>query len=310
MNRDDDILSEAVSWHLASEEDSMDWDAFTQWLAANPRHRAAYDEIALTGRILGDHREDLAPVADNDPESAEPVRPRFGTRIRWAGFAIAAALVAIIGLPQLMTPAPQVYETAGTSRQIALADGSSITLAPRSRLTVAGRGKEQIALSGGALFDIRHDPSRQLAISASGLTISDIGTRFDIQAQDDAVRVAVVEGKVAVSSDSMPAPVQLTAGKGLAYDANAGTATVTPVKPDDVGSWRQGRLSYENARLALVVADLRRYAGVSVEVPASLRDRRFSGTLIVDDGNAALRDLVQLMGLRLRGRAGAWRVEP
>lgn len=314
MNRDDDvILSEAVSWHLASEDDSMDWDAFTLWLKANARHRTVYNEVALTGRLLDEYRPELAqaepPAAGNDPEIVTVKRAIFGRRVRWAGFAIAATLIAVISVPQFMTPAPQVYQTAGTSRHIALTDGSSITLAPRSRLTVEGWHGDHMALSGGALFDIRHDPSRQLAISASGLTISDVGTRFDVQAQDDAVRVAVVEGRVEVSAESMSAPMRLSAGRGLAYDANAGTATVASVKPGDVGSWQQGRLSYENASLALVAGDLRRYAGVSVEVPASLRARRFSGTLIVDDGNAALRDLVQLMGLRLRSHAGTWRVE-
>ncbi|WP_333605114.1 FecR family protein [Novosphingobium sp.] len=312
MNRDNDaILSEATHWHLASGDDSMDWQGFTQWLQADPRHRDAYDEIALTAQMLDEHRSEL--VQDDtvvlDAQDTEVTRPVFVRRARWAGFAIAASLAAILVAPQFLSPASQVYETAAASRHIALADGSFIVLAPRSRLTIEGRDQDHIALSGGALFDIRHDPSRQLAISASGLTISDIGTRFDIQAQDNAVRVAVVEGKVEVSADTMDAPVRLPAGKGLAYDASAGTATVTPVQAANVGSWQQGRLSYENARLALVVADLRRYAGVSVEVPAALRDRRFSGTLIVDNGDAALRDLVQLMGLRLGGRSGAWRLE-
>lgn len=317
MNREDDaILSEAARWHIASDDDAMDWDAFTQWLEASPLHRTAYDEVALSDCLVAEHSEELlraeapAPVADAaEQPDANVVRPAFGQRMRWGGFAIAATLAAVIAVPQFLSPSAQVYQTAGTSQRVALADGSSVLLAPRSRLTVEGRSQDRMALSGGALFDIRHDPSRQLEISASGLTISDIGTRFDVQAQDSSVRVAVVEGKIEVSADALAAPVRLPAGQGLAYDAGAGTATVAPVKAADVGSWQNGRLSYENARLALVAADLRRYAGVSVEVPASLRDRRFSGTLIVDNGNAALRDLVQLMGLRLRGHAGAWRVE-
>lgn len=314
MNRDEeDILSEAVNWHLASNDDSMDWNAFTRWLEASPRHRAAYDEIALAELLLEEHRDNLArPEPTSAADGAMPQemkRPVFGRRLGWAGAAIAAALVAAISMPQFLARPPQVFQTTGTSRSIALADGSTLVLAPRSQITIEGRDQARMILSGGALFDIRHDPSRRLTISASGLIISDIGTRFDVQAQDGAVRVAVVEGKVQVSSDSLTAPVQIPAGKGLAYDAGAGTATVSPVKTDDVGSWQQGRLSYENARLPLVIADLRRYAGVSVDVPVRLRDRRFSGTLIVDNGDAALRDLAQLMGLRLRGHTGAWRIE-
>lgn len=319
MKRDhDQILSKAVAWHLASTDDAMDWDAFTLWLEADPRHAAAYDEVALADATLADHREVLAgvapdtvpaaPVSANENEAI--VMPAKGLRRhwRWGGLAIAASLVALVVAPQLVTPSPQVFDTMATGQRIALKDGSSIMLAPRSHLTIEGRHQDRIALSGGALFDIRHDPDRQLTISTGNLAISDIGTVFDVQSQEGSVRVAVVQGKVAVSGDALAAPVELAAGRGLDFDAGSGTATVAPVAADDVASWRKGRLSYDNARLALVAADLQRYAGVKVDVPADLRDRRFSGTLIVDDGDAALHDLAKLMGLDLAGPAGARRL--
>lgn len=329
-SEDDTILAEAARWHIASGDDAMDWDAFTLWLEADPRHSAAYNEVALTDGLLQEYRDTLQdasePLADepliavNDAapletaletasEGAEIIRPAFGKRIRWAGFAIAATLAAVLAIPQFMAPASQVYETTAASRQIALEDGSTIMLAPRSSLTVEGRHQDHMALSGGALFDIRHDPDRQLTITAGGLRISDIGTRFDVQAQDKRVRVSVVEGKVEVSSERLTAPVQLAAGKRLSFDGDAGTASVAEVRSEDVGAWEKGRLSYDNAPLALVVTDLHRYAGVEVAVPDALRDRRFSGTLVISDGDAALRDLAQVMGLRLGGRAGAWRLE-
>ena len=323
MNRlNDQILAEAVRWHIASGGDAMDWDAFTLWLEADPRHSAVYDEVALTDGTLQDHREvleTLPGMAEGEEEPAPPVaandggeeivRPAFIKRWRWAGMAIAASLAAVLAVPQFLSPAPQIYETAAASRQIALEDGSVITLAPRSRITIEGRSQDRMALSGGALFDIRHDPGRQLSITAGDLHISDIGTRFDVQAQDQLVRVAVVEGKVEVNADSLDAPVRLSAGNGLSFDGKAGQARVAAVRAEDVGGWRNGRLSYDDAPLALVVADLRRYAGVKVAVPEALRGRHFSGTLVIGDGNAALRDLAQVMGLRLGGRAGAWRLE-
>ncbi|MFC0684596.1 FecR family protein [Novosphingobium clariflavum] len=332
----DAILSQAARWHLASEDDAMaeamDWDGFTRWLEADPRHRRALDEIALADRLVAEHRASLwsspeaafetpfeapseaVPAAPQDVSRPAEQRRRAGGRgWRWGGLAIAASLVAVLAVPRFMgqfgaDPA-EVYATDAASRQVTLADGSTVLLAPRSRLTVAGRGQEHIALSGGALFDIRHDPGRRLEITAGDLAISDIGTRFDVQAGDDAVRVAVVEGKVDVRAEAMDGPLQLSAGSGLAYDRGARTAVVGPVHSGDVGSWKDGRLTYDNAPLALVAGDLHRYAGVMVDVPPALRERRFSGTLIVDSGDAALRDLVQLMGLRLGGHAGAWRLE-
>jgi len=54
--------------------------------------------------------------------------------------------------------------------------------------------------------------------------------------------------------------------------------------------------------------DLARYAGVSVTVPSPLAGRRFSGTLSIRDGDSAVRDLAQLMGLALSRDGSAYRL--
>ncbi len=323
MSIEDRITAEAANWHVSSNSDAMDWDGFTRWLEADPRHRMAYDEIALADDLFGEHRHRLGEAMrdagdlptpsqtvanDTGDEPGTVVRGNFRRRLFLAATAAAAALAGIIAVPQFATPAAQTYVTTEAARQIALEDGSSVTLAPRSRLSVEGRHQERMALSGGALFDIRHDPDRPLTITTGDLRISDIGTRFDVQAESAHVRVAVGEGTVNVTS-SGGGSIELPAGKGLSFDRRGGNATVTSIRAEDVGSWRQGRLSYDSTPLSLVIADLHRYAGVRVDMPDAIGDRRFSGTLTVGDGNAALRDLAQVMGLRLDGRAGAWRLE-
>jgi transmembrane sensor len=80
---------------------------------------------------------------------------------------------------------------------------------------------------------------------------------------------------------------------------------VTAVDTGRIGTWRQGRLVYESAPLTLVATDLGRYAGIHLEVPANLKDRRFSGMLAIADAKRAPRDLAQIMGLALvRGAHG------
>ena len=64
MTEHDRIIEQAAAWHVASSDDAIDWDGFTAWLEADPRHRTAYDEIALTDAVVLDHRDILADVAD------------------------------------------------------------------------------------------------------------------------------------------------------------------------------------------------------------------------------------------------------
>lgn len=304
------IADEAAAWHAASLGDQMDWDQFTNWLAADDRHRLAYDQVALADDLLSAHPQlldhaDIAPL----PENVVPIRPRQRWPL-WLGGAVAASLAALMVAGQVIPPAAQDYATNATAQTIALADGSSVVLAPRSRLTVAGRDGAQLALEGGAYFDIRHRPDRSLEITAGGLTVTDIGTRFEIRQQDAAVLVEVAEGQVTAKAPAMARAVQLGAGKRLQFDPAAGRAAVSSVAVDDVAAWRQGRLTYDAAPLQLVAGDLARYAGVRVEIPQALGQRRFSGSLFIGDGDAAVRDLAELMQLRLRRDGAVWRLEP
>ncbi|MDE2563630.1 MAG: FecR domain-containing protein [Sphingomonadales bacterium] len=307
----DRILSEAASWHVACARDDMDWDAFTAWLEADPRHARAYHELALADSLLGEHRPVLVAMAAAEPDNSTVVP--FAPRRRWmigAVVAAAAAALAVVVVPSLRPKSDIIYRTGGAARSIALADGSAIELAPRSRLTLEHGDEARLALEGGAFFDIRHDPARTMRIVAGPATIQDIGTRFDVQTTPQTVRVGVVEGHVDVVSDSLAQPVVLHAGQGLSFDAAAHSATVRTEAASVIGVWRSGRLSYQDAPLALVASDLGRYAGISVKVANGLEDERFSGTLVVSDGQAAVRDLSQLMGLALDRDAGGYRLDP
>ncbi len=304
---DDDIGVQASAWHIASFGDAMDWAGFTRWLEADPRHRLAYDEVASADAALVGNRADLASAFAANDDSAEPRtarRPWFGVAMA----AVAASLVTAVFVQQLSSGEGEIYSTGAQSRAITLADGSSIELAPRSRLEVTDNG-EKITLDGGAWFAIRHDPARALSLRAGALEITDIGTKFDVQTVIGQVRVEVAEGEVSVSSAAMAVPVKLSQGRALAFDPKAGTAILSRSPADNFGEWRSGRLSFDAAPLSLVAADLARYAGVKVTVAENLGGRRFTGTLVIGDGQAALRDLSQLMDLELSRSGGGYRLD-
>jgi len=304
---DERIFEQAADWHLASAGEHADWDAFTCWLEVEPRHRIAYEEIALADAALDDHRFEPAEFA-NDADIVTS-HPRVARKWPlWTGGALAATLAAILVVPQLTNPTPRTFTSGDSMQAVTLDDGSQVVLGPHSQLTVAGRDGQQLALQGGAYFAIRHNPSREMTIAAGGLKIGDIGTRFEVQANGDAVRVEVSEGQVELTGDALDKAVELVAGRRMLFDPALNLATVAPVSGSDVGEWRQGRLSYDAAPLSLVAADLSRYAGISVTVPAPLGGRRFSGTLSIHDGDSAVRDLAQLMGLDVSRGAGAYRL--
>lgn len=309
--KEDDITAQAASWHFASSGDDMDWDGFTAWLEADARHRASYDDVALTDMLVNEHR--LALLRPALPEQVSASTPASTRKARWLPLGIgaaAAAVLAILAGPTLMHPAERHYVTDAASRTIALADGSQVTLAPHSRLVISGSDHNSLRLTGGAWFDVRHIAARELAISAGPLTIRDIGTQFDVQADGNSVRVGVVQGHVEVASQALSRPITLASGRALLFDAQNDIAAITLTDLANIGGWRQDRLSYDGVPLALVADDLGRYAGIHLDVPTDLRNRRFSGTLIVGHGSEAPRDLAQLMGLALLRGPGGLRLAP
>lgn len=302
-------MDEALAWHLALEGDDADWDAYTVWLEADPRHRLAFDQISLVDDAVLRNRLALGTLlSEREIEGADRVA-RMPTRRLAIGAAVAAAAVAAVGIPVLMrSPPPATYRTGpGESRTIALADASHVQLAASSALTVTGGDRQSITLEhGAAYFDIRHDPSRRLVVSAGSYRISDIGTKFSVNLAGGALELAVSEGQVDMTAAHARTPVRISAGYRLTADG-AGSS-LSPIAPGDVGSWRSGRLVYADAPIALVAADIGRYSGQRIIVDPTLKDRRFSGVLTIGDGSRLLVNLASFMAIATRAEGDGIRI--
>ncbi len=296
---DEGVIDAALAWHAALERDDADWDGYMAWLEADPRHRAAFNSVALTDRAVQDHRADIAMLTAAREVPAPP-RRRFGTMAAFGGVGIAAAIALMLALPMPWTQQmDQQFGTGlGESRTIALANGTSVTLSPSSAIVVHGKDAGSIALTRGeAYFDVRHDPSRTLTITSGTYRISDIGTRFSVSA-GTVFRVGVSDGVVSVTATDTADAVQVKAGHQLV--GAAGALTLSPIAREAVGSWRAGRLTYSDAPIALVAADISRYVGKAVKIDPALEASHFSGTLAIGDGSKLLSDLSQLMDVVAR----------
>lgn len=298
-NDDEAVTDQALAWRAKLEHDDADWGAYILWLEADPRHRAAYNSLDLIDAAVDDHREGIAQLLRPSPPDAR-LRARMPRVLGVLGGSVAAGLALLLAVPVFWgEKAPRSFEAgASATRVVALAEGINVTLSPASRIVVRGEDDEKIELTKGeAFFDVKHDPTRLLTVSAGGYSISDIGTRFSINIAGDAFRVGVSEGTVSVSSERTET-IELAAGKQL---LSAGDRlTVSPVAVTEVGSWRSGRLSYSNAPLPMVAADISRYSGRPVRIDPSLEKAHFSGSLVIGNGSRLLSDLATVIGAEVR----------
>lgn len=272
----------ASTWLIRIEEDGLDQEGerdFQRWIASDPRHKSTYDAMRATWSDISGLQglAALAPTAMGVDLPSTRQMPARWRRI--AGLAVAASLIAGLLIFRVM-PRDSSYRTdLAETRIVTLPDGSSVTLGARSSITVAYKaGERRVILSSGeALFDVRHDAHRPFLVDAGSSLIRDLGTKFDVNRTEGSVRVGVIEGRVQVSRTDVVAtpPVTVGGGQGVQIlqsttaDTTGNAAHPAPilVTPQQAaGAWRDGRLVFDNVRLADLSADVNRYYAPGVSL--------------------------------------------
>ncbi|MET3667192.1 FecR domain-containing protein [Caulobacter sp. 1776] len=284
VDPDTPIAVQARAWALAvmGEDFPPGRSAeFGAWLKADPRHALAYEQAEGTLMLLD---EALASTL-----SARPTRSP--ARWIWPGAAAAAGLVAAA---VLATPPAAIQSAAGQTREVALADGSHVTLAPASSLRPTWRlaRRAYVLQRGEAFFAVRHDPGHPFTVAAGDAKVRVLGTRFDVhRTAGDRVRVEVEQGLVEVARGASVARVG--AGQGALVDAS-GVRAANLIASDAAGAWRRGRLAYAAAPLEDVVADLNRY-GLSVRVTTGAASLKVTAGLRPDQAEAFVAGLPRVL---------------
>jgi transmembrane sensor len=309
MMRDEELLETAIIWHarLASPDASdADWSEFTNWLDADPQNGRAYDRVALADQAYEEALTEVpsAPVVAAVNDNQQPAWYR-----RKALMAVAASVaVALFAAPLVLTNRDlQTFETkAGETRAVSLGDGSQIALNGSTRIEVDMKDKRFARLSEGeALFSIRHDVADPFTLEVGDHQLVDVGTEFNVRQGSDGLEVAVSEGSVRFNPDREALLVK--AGNQVNVAANQKKVVLTQADPANVGGWRKGRLAYRNASLGRIAADLSRLIGEPVSVGKNLKDRRFSGLVLIDkDRNGSMHRLGSLLGVKARHGPGGW----
>jgi transmembrane sensor len=297
-NPHDDAHGRAIDRFAATRHADGDWSALPD------DERAALSEVAGFWYGLDAVADDPAVMALrmearsrlDDPVAADASR---GSRWRMVAFGMmVASAVGAVGLgaldwnrvaPIAGTPAPEIARILsngrGTPRELALADGSHITLDTQSRVRLIGweKGERRVALDRGrAFFAVAHDVAHPFEVQAGGATVTDIGTRFEVSVIPGGATVSLVEGKVRLAMAQAGAPVDLRPGMRLTMQGDR-----WQVVDEDVArmaEWRSGMISVDDRPVGAVVAELNRYLAHPLVVrDAAAAAVRVSGVFRLDD---------------------------
>jgi transmembrane sensor len=162
----------------------------------------------------------LARIRATNSEQAEPVRIHSFQNHRWAYWAAAACLLlaGYWGIRRFAVAPPSLYQQQIAKLQktnterinqttkpelVRLPDGSSVILAPQSRLLYPsdyGQQNRSVYLLGEATFDVAKDPQKPFFVYANEVVTKVLGTKFVVRSfeRDKQVLVQVQHGQVSV----------------------------------------------------------------------------------------------------------------
>ncbi len=264
--------------------------AYAEWLAADPRHRAAIARLEFAWDSLDQ------PRRNGQADAALGELARRARRRRTATLAVTTCAL-LLGLGagwRLLGPRtlPQVESAATASVRLpalqSLADGSIAELRDGGEITVSfTAAQRRVELRRGtAYFKVAKDPARPFVVAAGGVEFRAVGTAFSVQSDPRSLELLVTEGTVAVEvGPAAPAadPLLVSAGSGVSLQlpADGGKPEVTALPAPEIETklaWRNPRLEFSGTPLAEAIALMNRHnrAQFVIEDPA-LAATRVSG---------------------------------
>lgn len=284
----------AIDWVVRKKEGPLsrkEQAAFRTWLAADPAHAAAYDDIEQLSADLSELRL---------PGQARPAHA-WRRRLQFVSAAACAAAAAwlYLSLDDLSTFLLSNYTTGtGETRRVTLEDGSQVELAAKSAIAIRFTPSQRrlTLLQGEAWFAVAPNPKRPFAVEAGGGAITALGTSFDIALEKSETLVTVTEHRVLVASGG----TEVIVNEGQQSAFTRGSAARAPALADiaRLTAWRRGKLIVDDEPLGDVLATIGRYRhGLVYCLRTAICARRVSGVYGMDNPLQALSEIETSLGL-------------
>lgn len=171
----------------------------------------------------------------------------------------------------------------GAEYSLSLPDGSRIKLNSESSLRFPVRfaeDKREVFLDGEAYLSVARDSAKPFVVHAGELTVTVLGTSFNVSAySDDALcEVTLVDGHVLVEKEG--AGEHLYPSDQYVLDRSTGESFVREVDTGFYTSWVDGNFHFKNYRLEDIVRKLERWYDFHLFYKQEeIKDLRFRGTI-------------------------------
>lgn len=175
----------------------------------------------------------------------------------------------------------------GGQYQINLPDGTKVWLNAASSLTYpvsfSSFQERKVFLKGEGYFEVAPDRNKPFQVSIDGRQeVEVLGTHFNINAYGRAVKTALLEGIVKVSSPGIAAQEKskiLKPGQQSVNDEGQIMVTDIPYIASQV-AWRDGYFAFNNANIKEIMANLSNWYDLEIAFQGDMSDIHFYGNYL------------------------------
>lgn len=298
-------VQEAIAWMACQRSgyfDAQQQRTFEQWLAADPQHQEAWQQLqqrlqatfagvdGLSGRTLAKDR---------------PIRRRALLRgaLGLSGLAVGS---------YCLTPAWQLARlradlSTGTAQRehIPLPGGSSLLLNAQSAVNLhfEGRKRDVELLEGGVIAEVLASERDDLRLCSREGVASMAEGRCMMMLDVGQTRIWALRHTLQVIHRNGS---QMTLAQGQGARLTATGIAMIETRADHADAWSQGRLEARNQTLATVVEALRPYHPGVLTLSPEVAPLKISGVFSLDHSEQALAAMADVLSLRVEHVFGFW----
>ncbi len=215
------------------------------------------------------------------------------SKIRWIRLSsIAASFLLLIFAYTQYTKKVTIYSSYAETKTHMFGDGTKVMLNDGSSITYTERtwdNNRHLDLVGEAFFEV--EKGSPFIVNTSNGTVLVLGTKFNVRAWDDKLRVECYEGKVKVQVQKETVILQKGEQVSAIHNSLQAKQISTKKRPD----WQIGQSRFFNENLRAVCDELERQYNTVISL--SNEEKTFSGTFVHDNLRAALESVCKPLGL-------------
>lgn len=278
-----DAQKQAIRWHSKINEKGCSLKArqnFESWLALTPENKEAFEMIQL---FWNDYAQ-LSVLGSSELNQARKYAKHAQSinKRRNAGLLLVLLMVGILAIDpdRGLKLVAQHYQTEkGQTYRIELSDGSFVQLNTDSDIRVFDfMGDKKVWMARGeAWFEVHHNPSSEFVVETRQGKINDIGTRFNVLAENYKTTVSVEEGQVEIETKDNRR-LNVFENQQAVLDMQGNLTSKANIDLATVVAWRSGILIFQNQSLSEVLQQISRYHQVDFTInDSSLKQKTISG---------------------------------